>query len=208
MSWDYMEVNPLEKMSGNWAGGIEWVSDVLNQFDSAMVVGAAQQLDASKQELSTGKLVSTDPPYYDNIGYADLSDFFYVWLRPSLKSIYPELFATLTVPKAEELVATPFRHGGKEEAEAFFLDGMTHAMHRLAEQAHPEPPITIYYAFKQSETDGDSRTSSTGWETFLAAVDRAGLQLTGTWPMRTEKQGRSRANDSNALASSHHSCLP
>jgi putative DNA methylase len=202
MSWDYMEVNPLEKMSGNWAGGIEWVSDVLDQFNSALLTGTAQQLDASKQELSAGKLVSTDPPYYDNIGYADLSDFFYVWLRPSLKSIYPELFATLTVPKAEELVATPFRHGGKEEAETFFLDGMTHAMHRLAEQAHPEPPITIYYAFKQSETDTDSRTSSTGWETFLAAVNRAGLQLTGTWPMRTEKQGRSRANDSNALASS------
>jgi putative DNA methylase len=202
MSWDYMEVNPLEKMSGNWAGGVEWVADVLGDLSSAMIVGSAHQLDASKQELSSGKLVSTDPPYYDNIGYADLSDFFYVWLRRSLKAIYPELFATLAVPKAEELVATPFRHGGKEEAEAFFLDGMTQAMHRLAEQAHPEPPITIYYAFKQSETDVDSRTSSTGWETFLAAVNRAGLQLTGTWPIRTEKQGRSRANDSNALASS------
>jgi putative DNA methylase len=201
MSWDYMEVNPLEKMSGNWAGGIEWVSDVLTQLDSSITVGSAQQLDASAQELSVGKLVSTDPPYYDNIGYADLSDFFYVWLRQSLKPVYPELFATLAVPKAEELVATPFRHGGKEEAETFFLDGMTRAMHRLAEQAHPEPPITIYYAFKQSETDG-SKTSSTGWETFLEAVNRAGLQLTGTWPMRTEKQGRARANDSNALASS------
>jgi putative DNA methylase len=202
MSWDYMEINPLEKMSGNWAGGIEWVSDVLGKFKSTTVMGSAQQLDASEQELSAGKLVSTDPPYYDNIGYADLSDFFYVWLRPTLKTVYPELFATLTVPKAEELVATPFRHGGKEPAEAFFLDGMTRAMQRLSEQAHPEPPITIYYAFKQSETDVDSRTSSTGWETFLAAVNRAGLQLTGTWPMRTEKQGRSRANDSNALASS------
>ena len=202
MSWDYLEVNPLEKMSGNWSGGIEWVSDVLGEFKAATVMGSAQQLDAGKQELSRGKVVSTDPPYYDNIGYADLSDFFYVWLRPSLKAIYPDLFATLTVPKAEELVATPFRHGGKEEAEAFFLDGMTRAMHRLAEQAHPEPPITIYYAFKQSESDVNNRTSSTGWETFLEAVNRAGLQLSGTWPMRTEKQGRSRANDSNALASS------
>lgn len=202
MSWDYMEVNPLEKMSGNWAGGIEWVSDVLSKFRSTTVLGSAQQLDASNQELSSGKIVSTDPPYYDNIGYADLSDFFYVWLRHSLKSIYPDLFATLAVPKAEELVATPFRHGGKAEAEEFFLDGMTRAMHRLAEQAHPEPPITIYYAFKQADTDIDSKTSSTGWETFLEAVNRAGLQLTGTWPMRTEKQGRSRANDSNALASS------
>ena len=202
MSWDYMEVSPLEKMSGNWAGGIEWVSDVLSEFKTARIIGSVQQLDASKQELSLGKIVSTDPPYYDNIGYADLSDFFYVWLRPSLKSIYPELFATVAVPKAEELVATPFRHGGKEESEAFFLNGMTNAMHRLAEQAHPEPPITIYYAFKQSDTDVDSRTASTGWETFLEAVNRAGLQLTGTWPMRTEKQGRARANDSNALASS------
>ena len=202
MSWDFMEVDPLEKMSGNWAGGIEWVSDVLGELNSPMLMGSAQQLDASKQELSAEKIVSTDPPYYDNIGYADLSDFFYVWLRQSLKSIYPEMFATLAVPKAEELVATPFRHGGKEEAETFFLEGMTCAMRRLAEQAHPEPPITIYYAFKQSETDVDSRTSSTGWETFLEAVNRAGLQLTGTWPMRTEKQGRSRANDSNALASS------
>ena len=202
MSWDYMEVNPLEKMSGNWAGGIEWVGDVLAEFNTTKAKGFAQQLNASHQELSGGKLVSTDPPYYDNIGYADLSDFFYVWLRPSLKSIYPELFATLTVPKAEELVATPCRHGGKEKAEAFFLDGMTQAMRQLAERAHPEPPITIYYAFKQSETDVDSKTSSTGWETFLEAVNRAGLQLTGTWPMRTEKQGRARANDSNALASS------
>jgi putative DNA methylase len=202
MSWDYLEVNPLEKMSGNWAGGVEWVSDVLGNLTSGIIAGSAYQLDAQTQELTTGKIVSTDPPYYDNIGYADLSDFFYVWLRPSLKSIYPELFATLVVPKAEELVATPFRHGGKEQAEAFFLDGMTRAMRRLAEQAHPEPPITIYYAFKQSDTDVDSRTSSTGWQTFLEAVNRAGLQLTGTWPIRTEKQGRARANSSNALASS------
>ena len=115
---------------------------------------------------SCDKVVSTDPPYYDNIGYADLSDFFYVWLRRSLKPVFPDLFATLAVPKAEELVATPYRHGGKEKAEAFFLDGMTQAMHRLAEQAHPAFPVTIYYAFKQSETDGDDGTASTGWETF------------------------------------------
>jgi putative DNA methylase len=183
-------------------GGVDWVSDVLRELNIKRVTGSARQLDASTQELSAGKLVSTDPPYYDNIGYADLSDFFYVWLRPCLKSVYPELFATLTTPKSEELVATPFRHGGKEVAETFFLDGMTRAMQLLADQAHPEPPITIYYAFKQSDTDADSKTSSTGWETFLGAVNRAGLQLTGTWPIRTEKQGRSRSNDSNALASS------
>lgn len=202
MSWDYIEVNPLEKMSGNWAGGVEWVADVLPNLPVGMPDGTAVQLNASIQELSAGKVVSTDPPYYDNIGYADLSDFFYVWLRRPLKSVYPELFATLTVPKAEELVATPFRHGGKDQAEAFFLSGMTEAMRRLCEQAHPAFPVTIYYAFKQAETDTISRTSSTGWETFLEAVLRAGFQITGTWPIRTEKQGRSRANDSNALASS------
>lgn len=202
MSWDYMEVNPLEKMSGNWEGGVEWVSDVLDGYIPTSSAGHALQLNASTQDLSLGKLVSTDPPYYDNIGYADLSDFFYVWLRPCLRTVYPDLFATITVPKEEELVATPFRHGGKDEAEAFFLDGMTRAIHQIAVQAHPEPPITIYYAFKQSETDTSKRTFSKGWETFLEAVLRAGLQITGTWPIRTEKQGRSRANDSNALASS------
>jgi putative DNA methylase len=141
-------------------------------------------------------------PYYDNIGYADLSDFFYVWLRRSLRLVYPRLFATLAVPKAEELVATPYRHSGKEKAEDFFLHGMTQAMHSLSEQAHPSAPITIYYAFKQSETDTDSVTSSTGWVTFLEAVHRAGLALTGTWPMRTELSNRMIGSGNNALASS------
>src|SRR5690606_7075857 len=148
------------------------------------------------------KLVSTDPPYYDNIGYADLSDFFYVWLRRSQRTIFPDLFATLAVPKAEELVATPYRHGGKDKAEAFFLNGMTQAMERLAEQTHPAFPVTIYYAFKQSESESDAGTASTGWETFLDAVIRAGFGISGTWPMRTEKQGRVISNDTNALASS------
>ena len=146
----------------------------------------AEQADAQTQTISRRKVVSTDPPYYDNIGYADLSDFFYVWLRKSLRPIFPDLFATLAVPKAEELVATPYRHGGKDKAETFFLDGMTQAMHNLAKQAHPAFPVTIYYAFKQSETKGEAGTSSTGWETFLEAVIDAGLRYTGTWPMRTE----------------------
>ena len=154
------------------------------------------------QTITNGKVVSTDPPYYDNIGYADLSDFFYVWLRPTLRSVFPNLLATMTVPKAEELVATPFRHGGKDKAEEFFLTGMTQAMARLAQQGHPAGPITIYYAFKQSETDSESGTASAGWETFLEAVNRSGLQLTGTWPVRTEGAGRMRGQDSNALASS------
>ena len=162
----------------------------------------SDQAGAQTQLISTDKVISTDPPYYDNIGYADLSDFFYVWLRHSLRSAFPDLFATLAVPKAEELVATPYRHGGKEPAEAFFLDGMTRAMHRLAEQAHPGFPVTIYYAFKQSETERESGTASTGWETFLDAVIHAGFAISGTWPMRTELSRRILAMDTNALASS------
>ena len=146
--------------------------------------------------------MSTDPPYYDNIGYGDLSDFFYVWLRPSLREVFPVLFTTLAVPKAEELVATPGRHGGREAAEQFFLAGMTHAMGRLADCTHPSLPVTIYYAFKQSENRGDTGTSSTGWETFLEAVIDAGFSITGTWPVRTERENRKRNQKANALASS------
>jgi len=160
------------------------------------------QYDACSQPLSHFRVVSTDPPYYDNIGYADLSDFFYVWLRRSLKSVFPELFATLAVPKAEELVATPYRHGGKDKAELFFLEGMSKAMHQLAVQAHYAFPVTIYYAFKQSEAKGSGGTSSTGWETFLAAVIGAGFSISGTWPVRTEGAGRMIAVGNNALASS------
>ena len=146
--------------------------------------------------------MSTDPPYYDNIGYADLSDFFYVWLRRSLKPVFPDLFATLAVPKTEELVATPYRQGSKDEAETFFLDGMASAIRRLSEQAHPVFPITIYYAFKQSETKANAGTASTGWEIFLDAVIRSGFAITGTWPVRTERENRKRNQASNALASS------
>ena len=155
-----------------------------------------------RNHISLDKVVSTDPPYYDNIGYADLSDFFYVWLRRSLRPVFPDLFATLAVPKAEELVATPYRHGSKEKAETFFLDGMTQAMHRLAEQAHPAFPVTIYYAFKQSESDGGDGTTNTGWDTFLAAVIEAGFAISGTWPMRTERAAGVIGKDTNALASS------
>ena len=161
----------------------------------------AIQADAQTQSISLNKVVSTDPPYYDNIGYAELSDFFYVWLRRALKPVFPPLFATLTVPKAEELVATPYRHGDKAKAEAFFLDGMTAAMHNIAEKAHGAYPVSIYYAFKQSETKGDT-TSSTGWETFVEAVLRAGLAIHGTWPMRTELGNRMIGSGANALASS------
>ncbi|MDD3111854.1 MAG: DUF1156 domain-containing protein, partial [Methanofollis liminatans] len=200
MMWDYAEANPFCTSTGNWMAMIDWVWKVVASLPSC---GDAQsvQSDAQHQSVSLQKIVSTDPPYYDNIGYADLSDFFYVWLRRSLKTIYPSLFATMAVPKAEELVATPYRHGSKEKAEAFFMDGMTQAMRRLAEQAHPAFPVSIYYAFKQSETKGGD-TGSNGWESFLGAVLKAGFAVTGTWPMRTEMGNRMVGMDANALASS------
>jgi putative DNA methylase len=147
------------------------------------------------------RFFSTDPPYYDNVGYADLSDFFYVWLRRCLRPVFADLLSTIAVPKAEELVATPYRHGTKQKAEKFFLEGMTRAMRSLAAQAHPAAPVTIYYAFKQSETESEG-TNSTGWETFLEAVLKSGLAITGTWPMRTERTARSIGQGTNALASS------
>lgn len=205
MTWDYGEVNPFcdaaswDKVQFFLAKAVDFLCEKV----SSKVPGIVQQNGAQTQTISQAKLVSTDPPYYDNIGYADLSDFFYVWLRRSLRTIFPNLYATLAVPKVEELVANPYRHGSKENAENFFMDGMTAAMHNLAQQAHPAFPVTIYYAFKQSDTKDDGgSTHSTGWETFLEAVLRAGFTLTGTWPMRTEKPGRMMAQKSNALASS------
>ena len=204
MTWDYAESNTFADAGGSFSTGIEKGALAIEHFPRTSSIShkCAEQLDASAQSLSSLRVVSTDPPYYDNIGYADLSDFFYVWLRRSLKSVFPGLFATLAVPKAEELVATPYRHGGKGGAEAFFLSGMTLAMQRIAEQSHPAFPVTIYYAFKQSETKTATGTASTGWETFLAAVIKAGFALDGTWPVRTEGSGRMIAMGNNALASS------
>ena len=201
MLWDYGEANPLHDSSGGFETNSAVSLRAFDIFPIDPVFGEVSHADAATQSISQGKVISTDPPYYDNIGYADLSDFFYVWLRRTLKPIYPNLFATLAVPKAEELVATPYRHGGEREAEAFFLDGMTRAMHRLAEQAHPAFPVTIYYAFKQSESKADQGTSSTGWETFLEAVLRAGFSITGTWPVRSEMTAALKAT-TNSLASS------
>lgn len=201
MVWDYAESSVFSGAAGDFVTSIGSLCRVMDKF-VAPVQGCAVQADAQRQGVSRGKVISTDPPYYDNIGYADLSDFFHVWLRKSLKPIFPGLYATLAVPKAEELVATPYRHGTKEQAEAFFLEGMTRAIHNLAEQAHPAFPVTIYYAFKQAETKEGAGTSSTGWETFLDAVIRAGFALTGTWPIRTERDARSIGIGTNALASS------
>lgn len=201
MTWDFPETAILHETVGGFAPAAEFIANCLLKLPQAGSASAIQQ-DAMTSSVALSKVVSTDPPYYDNVGYADLSDFFYVWLRGSLKTVFPDLFATLNTPKAEELVATPDRHGGQEEAESFFLAGMTRAMHRLAEQTHPSFPVTIYYAFKQSDTDSDTGTASTGWETFLEAIMRAGFALTGTWPMRSEQEHRMRGMGSNALASS------
>ncbi|HEX7027378.1 MAG TPA: DUF1156 domain-containing protein [Gammaproteobacteria bacterium] len=201
MVWDYADLNPFAGAGGDFVGIIDGIEKTLHKGPQT-VAGYSTQRNATSQQITVNKVVSTDPPYYDNIGYADLSDYFYVWLRRSLKPIFPELFTTLAVPKTEELVATPYRHGSKEKAEVFFLDGMTKAMHRLAEQAHPHFPVTIYYAFKQAETDSEEGTSSTGWDTFLDAVIQAGFSISGTWPMRTENQTRLVGMITNALASS------
>ncbi|WP_031461388.1 DUF1156 domain-containing protein [Chloroflexus sp. MS-G] len=224
MVWDFAENNPLCNASGNLMGSVEWNVKVLEYIQNVNKPGVANQEDATMSKFDTDQMViSTDPPYYDNIGYADLSDFFYVWLRRMLRPIFPDLYATLATPKAEELVATPYRHGSKPAAERFFLEGMTRALHNLAVQAHPAFPVTIYYAFKQQEvreaphderTTGEARDpdtpsllhsapASTGWETFLEAVIQAGFAVTGTWPIRTEMQARSISRSgTNALASS------
>jgi putative DNA methylase len=200
MVWDFADLNPFAGAGGDFKGIIEGIEKTL-QNSPTTAPGNANQANAATQEISYDRVVSTDPPYYENIGYADLSDFFYVWLRHTLKPIFPALFSTLAVPKADELVATPYRHGSKENAEIFFLGGMTKAMSRLAEQTHPAFPVTIYYAFKQSESD-DDQTANTGWDTFLEAVIRAGFAITGTWPMRTENKTRLVGMITNALASS------
>ena len=204
MIWDYAEGNPLGASSGAWN---VFINGIANAFSRAFgtiqasASGCSQQADAGSQSLSRAKVVSTDPPYYDNIEYADLSDFFYVWLRKSLKSTYPSLFATLAVPKDEELVASPHRHGGKDEAEEFFLTGMTKTFRSLVGQAHQDFPVTIYYAFKQSEKS-NSKITSTGWETFLDALIRSGFAISGTWPVRTENTTRLVGMATNSLASS------
>jgi putative DNA methylase len=204
MSWDFPESNVLGESAICWTNAIKYIVEGLLIGDAtlAKTVGFALQADAQSQTISRYKVISTDPPYYDNVPYADLSDFFYVWLRRILRSVYPTTFATITVPKKEELVAFSYRHDGKEEAEAFFMAGMTHAMQNLAEQAHPAVPVTIYYAFKQSSTNENTDTSSTGWETFLSAVLRSGFAIVGTWPLATEQEFRLRGMGSNALASS------
>ena len=203
MTWDYAEANPLCESSGSYSNMLEWVYKVLVNLPVSAIIGDAKQFDAQSDNGLRNIMVSTDPPYYDNIGYADLSDFFYVWMRQALKETYPKVFRTMLVPKAEELVATPYRfEGSVEKARDFFEDGMFNTCCRLYQYAREDVPVTIYYAFKQSETDEDDSTASTGWETMLSAIIRAGFAITGTWPMRTEMAVRQIASGTNALASS------
>lgn len=207
MTWDYAEANPFSNSTGCFDNCIEWIIRSVEAFPPHVERADARQFDAQSDNSKRDLVISTDPPYYDNIGYADLSDYFYVWLRQSLKRTYPELFSTMLVPKAEELVATPYRDNrGKEGAKQFFEDGMSQALKCIALESRDGVPVTIYYAFKQSEaeTDGEgsSATASTGWETMLSAIISAGFSITGTWPMRTEMGNRSIASGTNALASS------
>jgi putative DNA methylase len=205
MVWDYAETNPLSNSTGNFAVGIDWIATVVDN-SPCNAKGVVKQLDATSSNLYGNSIVvSTDPPYYDNIGYADLSDFFYVWLRRSIGSVYPDLFKTLVVPKAEELVATPYRHeGSKQKAKDFFEDGLYKTFQRMREMAHEGYPLTVYYAFKQQENETSTdnvTTASSGWETMLEGLIRAGFTITGTLPMRTELVGNLKKNIS-ALASS------
>ena len=204
MTWDYTEANLFSNSTGCFDNMLEWVYKCLDKFKSD-TQGYVRQFDAQSDCELRNIMISSDPPYYDNICYADLSDFFYIWLRNSLKSIYPKLFRTMLVPKDEELVANQFRFESKEKARTFFENGMLSACKQMYIYARDDIPVTIYYAYKQSETEideADTKTASTGWETMLSAIINAGFAITGTWPMRTELANRTIGMGANALSSS------
>lgn len=206
MIWDYAESNPLCNSTGNFDGAVTWICKVVANSPRA-TCGWAKQVNATESINGVQQpVLSTDPPYYDNIGYADLADFFYIWLRRSLGNIYPELFSTILVPKEEELVATPYRFGGdKEKAKEFFEAGLGQTFAGMRAAQNPRYPLTVYYAFKQAESKTTvevDQTASTGWETMLEGLVKSGFRITGTWPMRTELLNRPVASGTNALASS------
>ncbi len=200
MTWDFAEANPFAKSSGTWRESVDWVAKCVERSPKGHALGVVRQADAATTP-TTGALLSTDPPYYDNVPYADLSDFYYVWLRRSLRAVQPELLGTMLVPKAEELVANTLRQNGKMGARAFFEDGFRRVFAQARETALPDMPITVYYAFKQSDGDEDG-TGSTGWETLLDGMIHSGWSITATWPIRSELGNRIRNLGSNALASS------
>jgi len=202
MTWDYPEVNVMADSVGSFTTITDFIARCIATLPIIGEQGFVIQQDAQTDNGLRNIMVSTDPPYYDNIGYADLSDFFYVWLRQSLKEIYPQLFFTMLVPKAEELVATPYRFkDGRSEARGFFEKGMAQAFRLINAYARDDVPTTVYYGYKQSDNEGE-RTSSTGWETMLSAIIHAGFTITGTWPMRSEQAYRAISMNTNALASS------
>ncbi|MCA0405124.1 MAG: DUF1156 domain-containing protein [Proteobacteria bacterium] len=200
MTWDFAEGNAFSGSTGSWEPCVEWTWKALENL-MPRNVGVEINHDAQTVAYPKGVVISTDPPYYDNIGYADLSDFFFCWLKPVIRPVFPDLFGVLATPKSEELVATPYRHGGTDAAEAFFLDGMRKAIANMAAQVSEQFPTSIYYAFKQSEVAQEG-ISSTGWATFLQAVVEAGYAVVGTWPLRTEMANRMIASGTNALANS------
>ncbi len=203
MTWDYAEANVFGDAAGDFQRSVGSVCEVLERLEPAAPAQVGQ-LDATKVASQQLTVVCTDPPYYDNISYADLSDYFYVWLREALADVYPDLFSTLLTPKTSELVATPYRfEGNKREAERFFEQGLGDAFSRIRERQDPEFPLTIFYAFKQAEVFPDgSGLASTGWETMLSGLLKAGFEVTGTWPMRSEMATRNVGRGTNALASS------
>jgi len=203
MAWDFAETNPLQGVvSVDDCTG--WAASAIERFPYRPELrGVVQQLDAARAVTEGGACVSTDPPYYDNIGYADLSDFFYIWLRRSLRNIHPDLFSTVLTPKSAELIANPHRFDTARAADHFFEEGLRESFGLLRRSASGEIPMTVYYAFKQTEDEKDGTgVSSTGWETMLKGLLESGFAVTGTWPIRTEQQQRTRAANSNALASS------
>lgn len=210
MSWDYAEANLFSNSCGGFSLCIDKIVKFISECGAYSPHSQARQFDAQSDCGLRHIVVSSDPPYYDNIGYADLSDYFYVWLRRSLKDVYPKIFRTVQVPKDEELIASPYRHqNDREKAKDFFESGMSAACRQFYTYARDDVPVTIYYAFKQRDaasSAGDSSipgaTSSSGWETMLSSIVNAGFQITGTWPIRTERKGRTNANDANALSSS------
>jgi len=203
MTWDFAEANPFGGAGGDFAHCLFSVWEVVSRLPS-QAPGTADQTDAASLDTTRPALIATDPPYYDNVGYADLSDFFYVWLRRSLRDLYPALFGTLLAPKSAELVATPYRFGGRERAGAHFEEGFLRAFTRMRATQAAAGPLTLFYAFKQTEDGGadDAAVVSTGWETMLEGLLRSGFAVTGTWPMRTELPSRMLSSGTNALASS------
>ena len=201
MTWDYAEANPFSSSSGSFSNLHDRMVKGIRNLAMTDLAGACTQADARSVVFDRKAVISTDPPYYDNIAYADLSDFFYIWMRRALKECFPDLFSYMATPKDDELVATSFRHGGKNGAETFFLNGMTQAIKNMVDNTNHKFPATIYYAFKQSEIEQEG-ISSTGWATFLQAVMQAGYVVVGTWPMRTEMANRMIASGTNALANS------